>query len=373
MQQFEKFYPCEGQEFKATMQAFAESELFPMLASRLYPSADVEAVRRQICALDDVDQFQQQFMYAGTRWVIDNTMSGFTYGGEQHLDGTPSLFISNHRDIVLDAMLLQYILVSRGQRGTHVVVGSNLYEMPLMAALARANKMMPISRGGTPREYYASLMEMSAALRHFVVQRGESAWIAQRNGRTKDGCDRTDPALLKMIAASDRRGTPAQSLEAMHIVPVSISYEWEPCALLKARELALRQLGPYVKAPGEDTQSIVTGVTDYKGAVHIAIGEPLTPAELQGCGGDFNAVARLLDARIQEGYRLYPNNHCAYRLAQSEGLEGFTAASRAVGAVTPAQEQAFRDYLDDACRRHPDIPALRQRLITLYASPLLAD
>ena len=119
----------------------------------------------------------------------------------------------------------------------------------MMDLMAKTNKMYSIGRGGTPREYYRSLINMSEHLRHLVTQQGESVWIAQRNGRTKDGIDRTDPALIKMIASSGTGQDPVTALNEMHITPISGSYEWEPCGLLKARELCLRGQGPYTKAP----------------------------------------------------------------------------------------------------------------------------
>lgn len=357
MESFDIYYPCKGQEFKDTMRQLAESRIFATLASELFPECSLDECRHLFYGFEDVRQFQSVAMFRGCQWVIRNTMSSFTYSGAEHLDGRPCLFVSNHRDIVLDAMMLQYILVSEGRDTSHVVVGSNLFEMPLLALLAKANKMFGIGRSGTPREYYSSLMNMSAYLRHLVTQRGESAWIAQRNGRTKDGLDRTDPALIKMIAATGDRHDPASALAEMHIVPVSVSYEWEPCGLLKARELCLRRQGPYAKQPGEDTNSIVTGIRDFKGRVHFAICPPLRDDELDAAHGSFDTVASLIDCRIHDDCRLWPNNTVAAQLL--DGLRPDTP-----------EAQSFLDYLDNACRQYPDLPDYRATLLSIYANPV---
>lgn len=350
--------------FNSLIEQLLQSSYAPILSDILYPGLSPQALRERLMAIDSVDSFQREVMYRASECVIQRTTTRFTFSGEEYLRHCgPSLFISNHRDIVLDAMLLQYIQLHCGGSTSHMVVGSNLFEMPLMQMLAEANKMYGIGRGGSPREYYKMLMEMSAQLRSWVTEHGESVWIAQRNGRTKDGHDRTDPALVKMIAASGDRANPAQALADMHIVPVSVSYEWEPCGWLKARETFLtRREGGYAKQPGEDTQSIVTGIKAPKGRVHFTICPPIEAGELEAVKGDSEAVATLLDHRISGRYRLWPNHYAAYDI-----LHG---PDRYAGAYTAAEREAFMHYLDDACRQFPLGPDYRQELLRLYAAPL---
>jgi len=334
-------------------------ELFDSLAAKLFPEMSLDALRQQLLEFEDADEFQHVVMYRCCQWVIENTMSQFTYSGTEYLDRRPCLYVSNHRDIVLDAMLLQYLLVDRGLDTSHIIIGSNLFEMPMMALLAKTNKMYSIGRGGTPREYYNILMAMSNHLRQLVTVRGESAWIAQRNGRTKDGRDRTDAALIKMIAYSGNREDLVGSLTEMHIIPVSVSYEWEPCGVLKAQELRLRTLGSYTKAPGEDSQSVVSGITDFKGRVHFTICPPIQPKELADRNGDFDAIAALIDQRICDGYHTWPNNYIAKAM-----LEGDDYAEYADEAP------AFEKYIDNACRQHPMDETFRKILLGIYANPL---
>lgn len=356
--------PLDAAYFQLLFEQLLQSPYAPVLTRILYPNLSPQSLRERLLTVDSVDSFQQEVMYRASECVIQRSTTRFTFSGEEYLRHSgPSLFVSNHRDIVLDAMLLQYIQVRCRGATSHVVVGSNLFEMPLMAMLAEANKMYGIGRGGSPREYYKVLMDMSAQLRRWVTQQGESAWIAQRNGRTKDGRDRTDPALIKMIAASGDRTDPARSLAAMHIVPVSVSYEWEPCGWQKARETLLtRTQSGYAKQPGEDTESIVHGIKDPKGRVHFTICPPIEAGELEAVKGDSEAVATLLDRRISGRYRLWPNHYVAFDL-----LHG---TDRYSGAYTAAERQAFEQYLDDACRHYPLGPDYRTELLRLYAAPL---
>lgn len=352
MNRFEKYYPYQGEEFRQVMAALAEHRI----AQSLFPELSQDDLRRRFAAYRDVRDFQADAMYRGCRYVVEHTMSQFTWSGAEHLDGSPSLFISNHRDIVLDTMLLQYLLISLGRDTTHVVVGTNLFEMPLMAQMARVNKMFGIDRGGNRMEYYQSLIEMSAYLRHLVTERRESAWIAQRNGRTKDGIDRTDPALLKMIASTGNPSDPVGALHAMHIVPLCVSYEWEPCGRQKAREVCLRRQGPYVKAPGEDTQSIVNGIMDFKGRVHLSVCPPLTLDELATTDGDFHQVAALIDRSIAQGRTTFDNNRIAKAMLDGTPLPDSKATAD------------FQRYIDNACAQYPDCDNYRTTLLQIYAN-----
>jgi len=360
MEDFSSYYPYEGQEFKEALRQVVESQYYLSLAPKLFPEYSPEDLKQKILDLSDVDQFQAFVMFRACLYIIRNTMADFTYSGLENIGEKPCLFISNHRDITVDAIMTEYILIANHLKSSHVVIGSNLFEMPLMALMARLNKMFAIGRGGNPKEFYSSLMTMSHYLRHLVTERQESVWIAQRNGRTKDGIDRTDPALIKMIASSGNRHNPAQALAEMNIVPISISYEWEPCGLFKAREVSLKQQGPYTKAPGEDTQSIISGITDFKGRVHLTFCQPIQRQELEAVNGNYDSVAQLIDQRISQNYHLWPNNYIAHEL-----LSGDSAA----GHFTPEEKQKFLHYLDEACRQY-SIPGFRDTLVRIYGAVL---
>ena len=360
MEQYESLYPPKGQELAQLLENLVNIEIFPAPALNLFPEQSVDATRDYVRTCKTVDEFQCNVMSRVCKFIEHRTSQGFTYSGHEILGQCPYLFVSNHRDITCDAILLEYIHILNHQSTTHVVIGSNLFEMQLMAMMARLNKMFAIGRGGNPREYYRSLMQMSGFLRHLITEKHESAWIAQRNGRTKDGLDRTDPALIKMFAASGDRSNPAKALAEMNIVPVSISYEWEPCGIAKARETALKLQGPYTKQPGEDTQSIIDGVIKDKGRIHFTLGSPLTLSELETANGDFDEIARIMDRRIAEGYHLWPNNYIAHEILTGIHNDNYT----------PTERQVFEKYLDEACAKH-DIPHFRETLLQIYAGAIM--
>ncbi len=342
------------------MNQIVDNPYFAKLAPYIFPQLTLEEARQIVLSCRSIEEFQQKVMYPASCAVIKHSMTAFTYDGEEYLkDSRPCLYISNHRDITIDAMLLQHIQLHHHRPTSHIVVGSNLFEFPLMAQLAKINKMYGIGRGGTPREYYAVLIEMSHNLRHWITECGESAWIAQRNGRTKDGHDHTDPALLKMIAASGNRDDVVASLSAMNIVPLSISYEWEPCGWLKAREVCLSKQGPYKKVPGEDTQSVISGISDFKGRVHLTVCRPLSTEELTATRGNFDTVAALIDRRIAEGFHHWPNHAIAADIRQ--GKVGKT------DLYTPEERKTFEDYLDAAEKKYGMGETFRQTLLDIYS------
>jgi hypothetical protein len=187
-----------------------------------------------------------------------------------------------------------------------------------------------------------------------------SAKMDQAFDYQNDGIDRTDPALVHMIAATGGETDAVGALDAMHIVPLCISYEWEPCGLLKAREVSLKRQGPYTKAPGEDTQSILSGISDFKGHVHLTFCQPLQMQELEAANGNYDTVAEIIDQRIYQNYHLWPNNYIAHEL-----MTGISHAEH----YTDEEKQQFVQYLDKACQQY-DIPGYRDTLVGIYGGAL---
>lgn len=351
-------YNIGRQDFKRNLAKLMASESYAQIAPLLFPELSKDELERLFLGFENVGQFQSVAMKRACEYIIQSSTKGFSWSGKENISDRPTLYISNHRDIILDSMLLQYILVSEGHETTNIVIGTNLYEMPMLTILASLNKMIGIGRGGNKRQYYDSLMVLSQQLRHIVAERNESVWIAQRNGRTKDGIDRTEPALVKMISYSGDRKNPVESLAEMNIVPISISYEWEPCAWMKAREMALREQGPYTKEAGEDTRSIISGITGQKGRVHLSICKPLGREELEAMNGDFHKVAQLIDQRIAEAYRLWPNNLIARHMLDADCPKA---------PATDEEQKAFADHVDQACKEMGMGGEFRSWLLRIYA------
>ena len=315
---FDNIRPLYDSELPKALRTVTESPLFAPLAAFVYPGEEPADVAKRICAIPDIFTMQDTVMRAAIMRITANSITDFTHNGtDQLVKGRPYLFVSNHRDIVLDAFLLQYLLLHYNE--LYITFGANLMQDPIITLIGRANRMFRVERGGTPKEFYRNMLQVSQYIRQVIVGDQHSVWIAQRNGRTKAGFDRTEVSILKMFALSGRstREAPLAPLKALNIVPVSISYEWEPCDLLKARELHLRATGPYKKAKGEDMNSVLTGIMQPKGHVHLSINAPLTDEDIDRCSATdtpFENLAALIDRRIITGYRLHPTNYLAYDL-----------------------------------------------------------
>ena len=235
---------------------------------------------------------------------------------------------------MLDACLLQYILYKNGHETTEITFGANLMSSPLVIDIGKCNKMFRVERGGTMRDFYLSSRHLSDYIRYVLTQKGQSLWIAQRNGRTKDGCDQTDQGIIKMFCMSCPDDK-IRALSELHIIPVSVSYEWESCDVLKALELYESRFSRYVKKPGEDLNSILTGIAQPKGRVHFSFCPQVTEQDLLPFDGlttgDYHrAVAHLLDSRINAAYRLRPNNYIAHdlRYGQQHYADRYTTEER---------------------------------------------
>ena len=320
-EKFDDIRPYTDAEIQAAMIRIADSEHFQALAQFVFPDRDIEELKKTVCSYTNTYDFQNGVMVVFIQQVLARSIEKFTYSGTEYLDPAKSyLFISNHRDIVLDSSLLQYILHLEGFRTTEITFGSNLMSSQLIIDIGRSNKMFKVMRGENPRDFYKTSLHLSEYIRHTITGRNESIWIAQRSGRTKDGHDATDQGILKMFCMSGSKDT-VQSLDALNIVPVAISYQYEPCDFFKTRELYLSRNGTkYIKEKNEDVISVLTGITQFKGNVHISICEPLRQEELQLSATEkfsnnyFKNVAHLIDRRIYNKYKLYDSNYIAHDL-----------------------------------------------------------
>ncbi|MFN3580020.1 MAG: 1-acyl-sn-glycerol-3-phosphate acyltransferase [Pseudomonas sp.] len=339
---------------------------FPRL-SRCLPGLMVRltglALRHEARGIDSVDSLQSRLEPYLSR-LIESSVVEVTYSGLEHLrKDKPHLFLANHRDIVMDPAFVNYALYHAGHPTPRVAIGDNLLQRPFVSDLMRLNKSFIVHRSVSGRrEKLAVYQTLSGYINHSLAS-GHSIWIAQAEGRAKDGLDETDSAIIKMLCMS-RKGEPFNEVIAsMNLVPVSIAYEWDPCDQMKAHELALRaSTGSYSKEPGEDDRSIARGLTGFKGRVHVAFGQPLGSDMV-----DAKAVAREADRQILGNYRLYPSNYLAFeqlpdapKLQLGDWRENFTAE------VLHAEQQRFEQRLA-AC------PAQEQAMWLLqYANPVIS-
>lgn len=267
-------------------------------------------IKRQVRGVNKVSDFQKKVVQY-VEHMIATTMTQFSVSGLEKLDASKAyLFVGNHRDITLDPTFVNYARFLNHFNTVRIAVGDNLLSKEFISHLIRINKSFVVKRSEkAPRKLLEALKKLSAYITQSVLIENESVWIAQREGRAKDGMDKTDVAIIKMFAINNgRKGDFSSFINSLNIVPVSISYEYDPCDLLKARELfALSEAGVYVKSPQEDISSIATGISGYKGHVHLSFGEVLQK--------DFDspdAVAKWLDTEIISLYVLHATNYFAY-------------------------------------------------------------
>lgn len=316
---FDDIRPYYDDEIPDAMQRIAESEFFPLLASYVYPNENMDKIKQLLCTFKNISDFQLEVMRCVNEQVISRSITEFTYSGVEKLDVNKRyLFVSNHRDIMLDACLLQYILYKNGHETAEITFGANLMSSPLIIDIGKANKMFRVERGGNMKDFYKSSAHLSEYIRYVITEKGQSVWIAQRNGRTKDGNDATDQGIIKMFCMS-KSTEKIDALSELNIIPVSVSYEWESCDVLKALELYESRNSKYVKKPGEDLNSILTGIVQPKGRVHIEFCSQITKDDLLAYSNCTNneyhkKVAELIDSRINESYKLTPNNYIAHDL-----------------------------------------------------------
>ncbi|MDR3328015.1 MAG: acyltransferase [Prevotellaceae bacterium] len=343
--EFDDLRPYYDEEINPAMCRIADSEYFSAISAFVYPGRDVEELKKMICQYTTIAEFQYQVMKAFDEQVIARTIRRFSYEGLENLNKEKSyLFVSNHRDIVLDSSLLQYAFYLSEFRTSEITFGSNLMISQLIIDIGKSNKMFKVIRGGNARDFYTNSLHLSRYIYHTIIENGESVWIAQRNGRTKNGIDATDQAIIKLFYMS-HSDNPAKTLAALNIVPVSISYQWEPCDALKALELYRSRTEKYIKQPGEDLHSVLTGITQYKGDVHITVGNPLSENDLNPLMGlpnnQFNkGVALLIDNQVRKNYKLTCNNYIAHDIrSQSEQYASH---------YTSEEKEKFMQYCQNA-------------------------
>lgn len=367
---FDDIRPYTDEEIPDAMQRIVASTSFPLVASYVFPERTLDDVRKELLTYKTIRDFQMGVMYWANKQIMKRSISDFTYGGLGQLStDTNYLYVSNHRDIMLDASLMQNVLTDNGFDTCEITFGANLMQGQMVIDVGKSNKMFRVERpGGSVKEFYKASLHLSDYIRTAITEKRQSVWIAQRNGRTKDGIDRTDQGIIKMFGMS-RTDDKVKSLAQLNIVPVAVSYEWESCDILKTIELYERRQGPYIKKPGEDLNSILTGITQPKGQVHIEFCKPITEDELKQLGEctscEFHKnVAELIDRRICTAYRLTPNNYIAHDM-----LYGTSEYADMYSQEQKAEFIAYMKQLEKY-EMDCDVEALVNIFLGIYSNPV---
>lgn len=295
----------------------------PMIQALLqftFPDKSWDEISELVRSCNSIQDFQSKIIYSSVRMVIDKSSEGFTTSGFDKLDPNQTyLYISNHRDIILDTSLINVALLEQGLIMTASAIGNNLVKKPFLLELAKLNRSFLIMRDLAPREMLKASKMVSGYIGDLLHEHNRSVWIAQREGRTKDGNDLTQQGVLKMIALAHKDLSVMDYFKSLKIVPVSISYEFDPTDVLKIPELMAKHHDvEYVKSNNEDFNSILKGVTGHKKRIHITAGNVMN-VELEAIGQSgetlnkqYQLLAEEIDNQIHKNYHLWPSNYMAY-------------------------------------------------------------
>lgn len=372
MENFDDIRPYNEIEAAEAIKRLATNEYFPIVINTVFPNIDVEEYRKEFLSYKSVYDFQDGFMCNAIKSIIEKTSSGLTYTGLENVDkNTNYMLVSNHRDIALDATLLDYIFHNQGLGTFEITFGSNLMQGDFVIDFGKINKMFKISRGGNARDFYRDSMHVSKYMRHVITEKKQSVWIAQRNGRTKDGDDKTELGVLKMFSLSSEKPF-VENLKEINILPISISYEYEPCDFLKTMEIYVSSYQKYIKEKDEDLRSIITGIMQPKGKINIAITKPITEKELEYCdtfekNNKFVHLGKIMDHRILSNYKLYKTNYIAHDiLNKSYKYEDLYSSE---------DKAQFIDYMKNglsklSCKETGEIEELENIFLRIYANPV---
>jgi hypothetical protein len=372
LSEFEDIRPYSDEEAVQALGRVSRHPMLPIISKYLFPKSSVDTLAKTLRSVRSIDEFQAVVMVDVINAVLARTSEGFTFSGMDNLSSIDGKFlaVSNHRDIVLDPALILYAMHASGLPSAELCVGSNLLQSPLIEDLMKSNRMIKVIRGISARQMYLNSHTLSKYIRLSITSGTSSIWVAQKEGRAKNGLDKTEQGLLKMFDMSGEKGF-EENFKELHIVPMSISYEYEPCDSRKAREILISQDGPYVKRPKEDLHSILTGIRQNKGHIHLSIGKPLTADEIAEAathtGNDrYQGLRDILNKRIQGGYKLWKTNYMGYDLMN--GTSEFLGVK-----YLPEDLEAFRAYTEHKIQkleRRLDRDALRDIFWHIYGNPV---
>ena len=372
MDTFETIRPYRDSEVHEVLAKHKDSPIFHKLINHIYPSWRAETASKKVDKIKTTQEFQETFIYAAMKAGIDRSMDHFSVSGFENIKKDQNyLFISNHRDIVMDSTLLFYVLFQNGYITGETAIGSNLLTSELVTDIVKLNQTFIVHRNlPTPREMITKSQELSRYMRLVLKEKKKSIWISHREGRTKDGNDKTNPGVLKMIAM-DCKADKIDYLLSLQIVPISLSYEFDSCDNLKANELTEIELtGSYKKDGSEDMKSIITGITQQKGRVHLAIGKPITKEDLNLESGKiqdhFKELADQINLQIHQNFQLFPGNYIAYDLLN----EGKTYAEK----YNAWEEERFLNHINKMLNSRNDAESFetfKKILLNIYANPIV--
>lgn len=348
---------------------------FKAVVEKVFPHVPFEALSAKLKQCKTNLDFQVTFCYPFLKDLLSKASTGCDIDITNIDINRRYTFVSNHRDIVLDSALLDVMLIDSGFKTTcEIAIGDNLLAAPWIKDLVRVNKSFIVLRSAGIREMLSNSKRMSEYMHLVINEKNDNIWIAQREGRAKDSDDRTQEAILKMMAMGGE-GSATERLRQLHIVPLSISYEYDPCDYLKAAEFQLkRDIEGWKKSKQDDVLSMQTGIMGFKGAIHYhcapAIDDYLEQIPADTPKGDiFKVVASHIDKCIHSNYRLFPNNLIALDILEGTSHGGYSESGKATFEQYIAKQLSKTVDMLNKLGITPDKPFLRERMLTMYANP----
>jgi 1-acyl-sn-glycerol-3-phosphate acyltransferase len=366
---FDEIRPYYDHEVNEALQIITSDSSFLKILKYLYPEWDPASFNEKVKNIRSIHEFQEHFVYEALTRILKKTSQGLFCDGFQNIDKSKSyIYLSNHRDIILDSAFLNYLLFGRGFETTEVAIGDNLLINDSVISLAKLNRNFIVHRNIPTSKLYEYSLRLSAYIHYTLKEKKLSVWVAQKEGRAKEGNDKTQPGVLKMFGIASKDNF-VDTFKSLNIVPVSISYEYEPCDNLKAAEVFLKESNiPYTKTRQDDRNSMVSGVIEQKGRIHFSIGKPIDEElddikDIPNKNDQIKALAVIIDRHIHSNYKLWPNNFIAYDIMNKQ--DEFSAE------YTLEDKQRFLNYIAERIKLVPGDPEkLKQIMIRMYGNPV---
>jgi 1-acyl-sn-glycerol-3-phosphate acyltransferase len=369
MQRFDAIRPFYDAEINEGIRSSVNHPMMKALMNFTFPDVDDSVWKEQLLKTHSIRDFQCNFIYQSVQKVLEKSSDGLTTSGFEKLEkNTSYLFISNHRDIILDTSLLNASLFDHGQIMTASAIGDNLVKKSFLLTLSKLNRNFLVQRGLPPRELLQSSKLMSEYIAQLLLRENRSVWIAQREGRTKDGNDATHPGVLKMLAMGSDSDNLMDYFKKIKIVPVSISYEYDPTDALKMPQLMAEAKNEiYIKEKNEDFMTLLSGIMGQKKHIHIHVGDVLDKeldmiaAEYDNTNKQIQALAQVIDDSILSNYKLWPTNYIAYDLVyKTDKYSAF---------YTENEKSLFERRLE--IRIDENNPVALEGFLNMYANPVV--
>lgn len=373
--EFENMRSFQDSEVRGAIKTLLNDPSFVKIVRKMVKGVPIWALKLYTMRFNTVNGFQTGMIYPILKKILRTATTGFSADFDALPKGREDfIYLSNHRDIVLDSAFLDYVLLLDNKYSVEIGIGNNLLIHPWIETLVRLNRSFVVNRSATAAELLESSQQLSRYIRFVIEDQKRPVWLAQREGRAKDSNDRTQKSVLKMLAMSGPDDMSiSQRLQSLHICPLTISYEYDPCDWLKAAEFQMKRDNPgFKKSKQDDLINMKTGIWGYKGHMHYQVAQPIDNEiaaldESVPRNQFLDQVAAIIDKHIFKGYRIYPCNRIALDMLNGDNSQS--------AYYTEQDKKEFQEYLNGQLGKikipNPDWEYLKERILTMYANPLI--